>query len=434
MPGYVVFVRFFLGYTESFPFDRFTHLKDDAIGNALEALRKEWWRKPANRQRIRAERDEQRRQQKELEQLQEDWLQGAVARPGWNPGLPAVTTSKADDALAKRVDDAPAQHMNAPSFEEIAAAAGWWNRTGLDAFPFDISRRYPVARFDSKRLAEDAAAALQEKVAELARGAYAKEHWNDDEDNWLATANPRFAVVAEKSLSGGELAVVRERLQKLGEPVGKHPTLEEGLGRFYLVKLHGTLEQIGALNVPENVAVKPSDAPLMASAASSKTSTQKTPQREPLEKEPPCYDVHVRSIGPDALKDIAKVVARKNKEPNPNAAGNGTAGTLGRQPTDKKTRPPHPTPEYCLLVGYKVRWDVHRDPVKLKPQLWNLLDHLLKQSNYPIEVSQIEDLFWPQGTNKKTLPNRLSDLANALLPIAFPWTWGIKDGHVHRDG
>jgi hypothetical protein len=99
-----------------------------------------------------------------------------------------------------------------------------------------------------------------------------------------------------------------------------------------------------------------------------------------------------------------------------------------------KPRPSHPTAEYCLLPGYQVQWDLERGPVKLRPLLWQILNYLLHQSNYPVEVSLVEDAIWSGRTTKKSLSNRLSELYQALEPIKFPWTWRVSNGHVHREG
>lgn len=165
MSAHTVFVRFFFGYSDSFPYERFVHLKDDDCAGAIEALGEEWWSK----------------QRRERFELSGDFLRG-------------------------------------------------------------ITRRYPVARFDTKRRADDAAAALQARVSELARSAYAKPHWND-EDFFLTVANPRFIVVADTELTGSELATTREKVQRITKPAGEHQSSEEGLTRFYLPKISGTLEQ-----------------------------------------------------------------------------------------------------------------------------------------------------------------------------------------------
>jgi hypothetical protein len=242
MPGYVVFVRFFLGYTESFPFDCFVHLKDDAIAGAVEALRKDWWSKPANRKRVQASR-------RELASRRKDWAQGILARPGRNLCLPGATVSNADGQQAEETGPA--------SFEEIVAAAGW-RCSAPDGLAHGITPRYPVAQFDTKELADDAAAAVRERVKELAEAAYAKTPWSE-EDELFGTANPHFVVVGETELSRPELAHARERISRIRGPVAGPVSLQEGLLRFYWPKIQETLAQLQADQQQEPL---PADGPL----------------------------------------------------------------------------------------------------------------------------------------------------------------------------
>jgi hypothetical protein len=263
MSGGIVFVRFFPGYTTSFLFDRFVRLKDDAIGGAVEALCKEWWRKPSNRRRVQTSRTE-------MELRQREWAQGALARPGKNWCVPG--------AAASEVANAPAKRIGTPSFEEIAAVAGWVCPTASADFPHGISPRYPVARFNTKEDAEAAVVALQERVAELARAAYAKHHWGD-EDDLLATANPRFFVVAEEDLSRPELATARERIKRLNGPAGEHQSPEEGLLRFYLTRIGATLEQVRDAESATN--------DLGANQPASGTAARESLDPQPVQDDPP---------------------------------------------------------------------------------------------------------------------------------------------------
>ena len=52
VPGDIVFVRFFSGYSQSFPYEHLLHAKDDAIGTALVNLVEEWGREAANTSRL----------------------------------------------------------------------------------------------------------------------------------------------------------------------------------------------------------------------------------------------------------------------------------------------------------------------------------------------------------------------------------------------
>ena len=97
-----------------------------------------------------------------------------------------------------------------------------------------------------------------------------KAHWTD-EDIFIISANPRFAAVAQNALSRSELATVREKINRLSSPSSQNQTWEEGLLRFYLPKIEGTLQQLqiaetggGALDttdmqmaVPNQIANRP---------------------------------------------------------------------------------------------------------------------------------------------------------------------------------
>jgi hypothetical protein len=94
-------------------------------------------------------------------------------------------------------------------------------------------------------------------------------------------------------------------------------------------------------------------------------------------------------------------------------------------------RPAAPTVAWCLLPGFQARWQ--GEPVRLKPQLHQLLAYLLAENAYPLEAAEVADRVWGDScVNQKTLANRLSELNNDLLPTDFPWTWHMKKGHVYR--
>ena len=52
MPGYFVFVRFFLGYFRPFPLDDFMDLEDEKIQQALRELAVTWLASPEGRKRF----------------------------------------------------------------------------------------------------------------------------------------------------------------------------------------------------------------------------------------------------------------------------------------------------------------------------------------------------------------------------------------------
>ena len=128
-------------------------------------------------------------------------------------------------------------------FRNVASFARWWDGTTINGSGCGISRLYPVARFDKKRSADTAAAALQERVAEVRCVAAAKEHWEGDD--WLyATTSPRFVVVAGSKLSDAESVTVDVQLQRFGEPPTKMRSAEESMLRSYWPHLLPILEQV----------------------------------------------------------------------------------------------------------------------------------------------------------------------------------------------
>jgi hypothetical protein len=96
-------------------------------------------------------------------------------------------------------------------------------------------------------------------------------------------------------------------------------------------------------------------------------------------------------------------------------------------------RPATPTADFCLLNAFFARW---KGKVQLQPQLWRVLKFLLHCQDYPVPVGALEEDAWGGGETitSKTLVNTISRLNIALLPVRFPWTWSICEGHVHRDG
>lgn len=156
--------------------------------------------------------------------------QGTLAMPPGNNTSPRGTDA----------DQVP--RTGKPDLQEIAATAGWGS-------PENITRHFPVARFEKKDLANDAAKALQERVAELARSADDKRHWEDG-DVLLATANPHFFVVAEKTLSRSERALTVDQMKRARGPKTESMTREEALVRAYLPKIRGVLESFEAMEKP----------------------------------------------------------------------------------------------------------------------------------------------------------------------------------------
>jgi hypothetical protein len=93
--------------------------------------------------------------------------------------------------------------------------------------------------------------------------------------------------------------------------------------------------------------------------------------------------------------------------------------------------PDVPTPDFCLLPGYRVRWE---DTTDLPPRLWQLFEYLLRAGKN-LQVDDVIEAVW-QGKliDEKTLRNRVYDLDNRLVEIGFPHLWRVKGGQVIREG
>jgi hypothetical protein len=103
-----------------------------------------------------------------------------------------------------------------------------------------------------------------------------------------------------------------------------------------------------------------------------------------------------------------------------------------RRPEESLTvpdqRPAAPTAGYCLLHGYRVRWN---GETRLRPQLWRMLSFLLGANKYPLEVGMLEDEVWDRdGAKSKTMANAISALNIELATIEFPWAWHLRHGQI----
>jgi hypothetical protein len=229
---FIGFVRFFSGYSRSFPFDLVIHLKDEVIGSAIESLGNDWWENPDNQLRYHKEKAE-------LEKRQKQWNAGILARPGVSGLVPGQ--------VPKNSRKKKTRQESKPTLEEIISAAGW--RGPWKAFDHGVSSRFPVAFFKTKALAEIAVEALQNRVEELARSAQQRQ---DDRSITFAEANPRFFAVAENELSPAERVSVYERIRRVYAAAGKNQPLEEGLLRIFLPEIQGTLEQVQEVGLALN--------------------------------------------------------------------------------------------------------------------------------------------------------------------------------------
>jgi hypothetical protein len=223
---YFVFVRFFLGYSDLFPFDRFVRLQDAEIAVAVESLRDEWWGDSANRSCfVEAERVAMSRPRPT-----------ATARPGNNQHLPRQ--------FAPTPPPRRTAHRGVPSFPQVARFARWWDGTTFGDSGYGISRPHTVARFDKKTGAETAATALQVRAVQTRIDA--AERWKTNDDMGLATANARFAAVPESELSEADRIIARAQLVRIHQPVGMGTLVEEALLRLYWPHLFQTLEEAEA--------------------------------------------------------------------------------------------------------------------------------------------------------------------------------------------
>ncbi|HEV3436966.1 MAG TPA: hypothetical protein VG122_06385 [Gemmata sp.] len=231
MPGHIVFVRFFIGYRSSFPYDRFTCLKDDAVGAAIEALRQEWWTEPANRARFVTWR-----QEREQQRIETDILLGRR-----NQRPPPIDANVQNFSVL--IPPSFGEVRQAPPFLDIATVAGWRQLQSEEFPPHCISPRYPVARYETKERADVAVAALQARVIELALGAEGTLDRNPLAV-LLREANPRFVIVGEPELSPSEVVTTGEQIQRLRSSVVGTPTLQERYLREYWHLIQPILDRI----------------------------------------------------------------------------------------------------------------------------------------------------------------------------------------------
>ena len=237
MSAHIVFVRFFVGYRSPFPYERFAGSNDEDINSVAEAIRHEWWSDSVNRTRFESWRIETERRRIESEVL----LRGRFA-----PGVPVPALPDNVQCFSILLTPAPGERARIPSFLEMATAAGWRQLWSDEFLPYCISPRYPLAQFNTKELADDAAESLRARVSELFEGA-ATTHNRDDLAVLFWSANPQFFVVEEGELPRPALATTREQIQRLRGPISGTPTLEERHVREYWPLIVPTIDQIKAL-------------------------------------------------------------------------------------------------------------------------------------------------------------------------------------------
>lgn len=228
MPGHVVFVRFFPNASGTFPYDHFADLPDEAIPTAVESLRKTWWGRPTSRRAFQAWAREADRRRLESDTETERWSQGWVAKPGQQMPRRRVTPPKPTSPPAE-----VKRRVGPPTFDEIAVIDGW--RSGMLIgweMPYGISRRYAVAKFGTKGVAEAVAEAVLGKSAEIALTARAS-YRSETTDPILAEVNPRFTVVAETKLSPAERLLAGDQIRRLDDPGVKPTSLEAAIIRAF---------------------------------------------------------------------------------------------------------------------------------------------------------------------------------------------------------
>jgi hypothetical protein len=199
MARHVLFVRFFLEYSETFPYDRVLSLPDSDVRAALEQLRDEKWADP-NVQ------SENAKIESELSKRRKQWAK-ATGRPAKNS--PSV-----------------------PDLPDVFRIAEWGGgNSAAPGLEYGVSRRYALAICDDEQTAASACHALRSRADELARGAVSKGRLHG-EDLTFASANPHFFASRFEDLPLDQQISAREQISRLDGP-SKNPAIEEGLLRTF---------------------------------------------------------------------------------------------------------------------------------------------------------------------------------------------------------
>jgi hypothetical protein len=131
-----------------------------------------------------------------------------------------------------------------------------------------------------------------------------------------------------------------------------------------------------------------------------------------------------------ALADAATSLEAATRVVEAAADRMDAAARTNPPPADE--RPPAPTAAFCLLNGFRVRWN---GETTVRRQLWRVLEFLLSRGENPCGVRDLEDAVWNgDAVLSKTLANTLSELNGDLCRISFPWTWHVGQGQIHREG
>jgi hypothetical protein len=92
----------------------------------------------------------------------------------------------------------------------------------------------------------------------------------------------------------------------------------------------------------------------------------------------------------------------------------------------ERPRPARPTADWCLLPGFRVRWD--RAPVNLPPRLWRLLEVILADGSgcIPFTADALESLYRDKPNSDNRLRKDVSALTVKLLCIDWPASYRTK--------
>lgn len=216
-----VFVRFWMGFSPSFPYKQFQHLRDDEIGPALDRFAERWHAK--NRRKVQAaERKERERTGAAAAECAKQFI-----------AKPAGSSAKAVQLIPGATFDDPVKGEDAPLFVRIAGLAGWEaSYPGLANHKrYGPPRRVPVARVEGEDKATVLTDALQRYFKDQAHAAgEASSQPRDgespeqrqirlDREYLLQILNPVFTAIPESDLTPAEQLVASADLNRIREPV-----------------------------------------------------------------------------------------------------------------------------------------------------------------------------------------------------------------------
>lgn len=205
--GFIVYIRFFVGAKDTFPFKQFESLPDHLLEHEKRKIVREWYTEPANREMICHKR-------REVTELKAEWAAAHLARPGMNRDLPY-------DPPPEKFSETEDVY---PDFSDVAVIEGWGGS--------EITERLPVARFASRGDAEAAQAALSVTMAT----ALSRKNETDG-------ITPCLTVVSETTLGPGLAAAESIRIESWSAPRDT-ATFAEVLVISCLADIQNTLKRI----------------------------------------------------------------------------------------------------------------------------------------------------------------------------------------------